>query len=143
MEYTPWSRVFRKKDIAVLIGELAKRSGYSRDTLRYYEKLGLIEGAISGNSSNTYKHYEEDILDRLWLITKAKMLGFTLMEIKDLIDDWEDERLSMEEKRAIFLDKMNVIDDKIEELQRVKAYLQTKLELLMESNLPTKRPKAV
>ncbi|HDR9128272.1 TPA: MerR family DNA-binding transcriptional regulator, partial [Burkholderia vietnamiensis] len=46
------------------IGELCKRAGVSRDTVRYYERMGLLYKATQGNATNTYKHYSELSLQR-------------------------------------------------------------------------------
>ncbi len=114
----------------MLIGGLAKKTGCSRDTLRFYEKLGLIQGEAKAGSGNNYKHYSEEMAERVALIKKAKLLGFTLTEIKRLVDDWESNRLSIPEKIGIFEDKLAHVEDKIRDLHEVKAYLACKLDLL-------------
>ena len=65
------------------VGELAKRSGISASTLRYYEKLGLLRRA-SRNASG-YREYAKEALDQLALIQRAKQLGFSLREIRALL----------------------------------------------------------
>jgi DNA-binding transcriptional MerR regulator len=65
------------------VGELAKRSGISASTLRYYEKLGLLRRA-SRNASG-YREYTKEALDQLALIQRAKELGFSLREIRALL----------------------------------------------------------
>lgn len=65
------------------VGELAKRSGISASTLRYYEKLGLLRRA-SRNASG-YREYTKEALDQLALIQRAKELGFSLREIRGLL----------------------------------------------------------
>lgn len=69
------------------IAEVAKRSGVSASTLRYYEQLDLLpapERATAG-----YRAYDESVLARLAFITRAKMLGCSLEEIAGLMPDWE------------------------------------------------------
>ena len=73
------------KKIFMLIGELASKSGLSRDTIRYYEKIGLIKVSRSSRRPNNYKDYSEDVLSELLLIKKGKQVGFTLREIGDLL----------------------------------------------------------
>jgi DNA-binding transcriptional MerR regulator len=70
----------------MLIGELSKRSGLSRDTLRYYEKLGLLT-ATSRNADNDYKHFGPAALDRLQHVQRLKDVGFTLREVRRLLVD--------------------------------------------------------
>lgn len=65
------------------VGELARRSGSSTTTLRYYEKLGLLP-RVSRTASG-YREYPKDTLDQLALIRRAKELGFSLREIRALL----------------------------------------------------------
>jgi len=65
------------------VGELAKRSGHSASTLRYYEKLGLLQRA--SRSASGYREYTREALDQLALIQRAKELGFSLREIRALL----------------------------------------------------------
>lgn len=68
----------------MLIGELSKQSGLSRDTIRYYEKLSLL--AVTARChSNHYKDYGPEVLDRLRRIQQLKNIGFTLREIHQLL----------------------------------------------------------
>jgi MerR family transcriptional regulator, copper efflux regulator len=70
----------------VLIGQLAKRSGLSRDTIRYYEKLGLISVPARAAGSS-YKVYGPECQRRLGDIAQLKKAGFTLREIRQLASD--------------------------------------------------------
>ncbi|MDX2144142.1 MAG: heavy metal-responsive transcriptional regulator [Rhodospirillaceae bacterium] len=65
------------------IGRLAKAAGIPVDTIRYYEKIGLL--APPRRSAAGYRHYGADTLERLGFIGQAKTLGFTLGEIDDLL----------------------------------------------------------
>jgi len=65
------------------IGKLAKASGLPADTLRYYERLGLIQPKTRG--ANGYRVFTTDSLKRLQFIQRAKLLNFTLEEIRDLL----------------------------------------------------------
>ena len=66
------------------IGEIAKQSGFSKDTLRYYEKIGLIQLTDVQRGENNYRVYDDTILLELSNIRKLKKVGFTLTEIKRL-----------------------------------------------------------
>lgn len=69
---------------AMKIGEVAKRSGIGIETIRYYEREGLLlepERRPSG-----YRQYDESTLERLEYIRRAKELGFTLAEIRELLE---------------------------------------------------------
>lgn len=65
------------------IGEVAARSGLTPDTLRYYERLGLLSPA--GRTSGGFRVYSQQTLERLRFIKQAQALGFTLREIRDLV----------------------------------------------------------
>ena len=101
------------------IGELAKKSGLSIDTIRFYEKKGLIDVELFSRKSNNYRDYSEDSLERLMLIQQAKRLGFTLAEIQQWIRDFESDQLTADEKQSILGQKLAQIDNQIEELQIV------------------------
>ena len=119
--------------LKVLIGELVTKTGCSRDTIRFYEKLGLIEGKMARGATNSYKHYDEQMFDRVLLIKKAKLLGFTLAEIKGLVVAWEAKTISLAEKINIFQGKIALADQRIAELKQVKKYLKQKLRGLVEN----------
>jgi DNA-binding transcriptional MerR regulator len=112
------------------IGELAKRTGCSRDTLRFYERLGLFQGLAIARAGNRYRQDDPAAVDRVQLIKCAKALGFTLRELGRLVHAWERNRLSRTEKIRLFRDKIRQVDDKVAEMRRVKKYLQTKLATL-------------
>ncbi|HEX4940167.1 MAG TPA: heavy metal-responsive transcriptional regulator, partial [Candidatus Kapabacteria bacterium] len=65
------------------IGEIAKASGVGIDTLRYYEKEGLLRPA--GRSDSGYRHYDRQAVQQMQFILKAKALGFSLQEIRELL----------------------------------------------------------
>jgi DNA-binding transcriptional MerR regulator len=69
----------------MLIGELAKASGCTKDTIRFYEKIGLIEVPAGARRENNYKDYSTDTLRTLRSIVNLKGLGFTLEEIREII----------------------------------------------------------
>src|SRR3981081_2489203 len=65
------------------IGQLAKRGGVGIDTVRYYERNGLL--APSTRLASGYRRYGDLELSRLRFIRRAQALGFTLREIKELL----------------------------------------------------------
>src|SRR5574343_354770 len=106
----------------MLIHTLSKRVGLSRDTLRFYEKLGLIE---SQRAENGYRHYTEQMVFRLELIQLAKSLGFQLNEIAELIGILSlQQQLSVEQLQESLQGKLKEIDDKLQQLQSLKGLLQ-------------------
>lgn len=70
----------------MLIGKLAAKTGFSKDTIRFYEKRGLLQIGQEHMQDNGYKNYPVQALERLLHIKELKELGFTLAEIGDLLD---------------------------------------------------------
>jgi DNA-binding transcriptional MerR regulator len=71
------------------IGELSRRSGLSRDTIRFYERNGLLSSAPSSGDTNNYRDYPEQALERLMMIGEAREAGFSVSELKLLFDHLE------------------------------------------------------
>jgi MerR family transcriptional regulator, copper efflux regulator len=108
----------------MLINELAKKTGLSTHTIRFYEKLGLIKGKrAEKGSTNNYHNYDEEVAEKLELIRDAKSVGFTLKEITELMDAWYSKRMSIAQKVKVLDDKLTAIDEKIVELKEMKKVL--------------------
>lgn len=111
----------------MLINEVVERTGFSRDTIRYYEKFGLIKIPSRNRRDNNYKEYDEAIVERLLIVKRAKHLGFSLKEIKDLINFWAEKSLSKEERISLFKSRVDMIDDKINRLKEVRALIESRI----------------
>jgi MerR family transcriptional regulator, copper efflux regulator len=108
----------------MLINELSKQTGVSAHTIRYYEKFGLIKGKQNeAIKTNNYFHYDDETVDKLELIRDAKLIGFTLNEIKVLIDAWFSKKFTVAKKIAILDEKMISIDEKIKQLKEMKKMI--------------------
>lgn len=110
------------------IGELCRQAGVSRDTVRYYERMGLLDKATQPNVSNTYKCYSALALQRILLIVHAKALGFTLAEIRDVIDVWDGPGFGTEQKVACLQAKLKELDEKSHALSALRAGLLNALD---------------
>jgi MerR family copper efflux transcriptional regulator len=110
----------------MLINELAKRTELSIPTLRYYEQLGLFKGVSNEKvKTNNYKDYDESIVEKMEMVKGAKEAGFTLAEIKKLLESWYDNRLSPDQKIEIVNNKIEEINSKIHQLIQVRNLLST------------------
>jgi DNA-binding transcriptional MerR regulator len=69
------------------IGQVAERTGFPASTLRYYEDLGLVVPA--GRTDAGYRLYDDDAVERLAFVARAKQLGCSLEEITDLLAVWD------------------------------------------------------
>lgn len=112
----------------MLIGELSQRTGLSHDTIRFYEKKGLISVGKKQRRENNYKEYSEGVYDRLMLIKTIKELGFTLNEIDEFIRAWGDEDASCSNLSHHLTDKINRVDHQIVLLQAIRTKLSKSLE---------------
>lgn len=103
------------------IGEAAARTDVTIQTLRYYERIGLLPAA--SRQSSGYRRYDRDALRRVRFIRSAQDLGFTLQEIGALLGLWAQTRRSCEavEKRAT--KTLERIDSRIRDLKRMRSAL--------------------
>jgi MerR family Zn(II)-responsive transcriptional regulator of zntA len=108
----------------MLISKLSKRTGLSIHTLRYYENYGLFRGEPDESvKTNNYKQYDESLVEKIQLIKEAKEIGFTLSEIKELLEDWFNDQLPGDKKVDILKIKIKEIESKIKQFQKVKKML--------------------
>ena len=103
------------------IGQLATRAGVNIDTVRYYERDGLLSSA--GRLASGYRRYGEAELKRLRFIRRAKVLGFTLEDIRTLLS--LSGSSSIAEIKRTAEAKLADIEQRIAELKRVGQGLRT------------------
>ena len=106
---------------AMSIGQLAQHAGVAIDTVRYYERNGLL--APAGRLASGYRRYGTTELQRLRFIRRAKALGFSLDDIRALLT-LSDERDVAKVKRAAQR-KLGDIEQRIAELERIRVGLNT------------------
>lgn len=105
------------------IGQIAKASGVRIDTLRYYEKEGLINPASRTEAG--YREYDNAAIDQMRFILKAKALGFSLQEIRELLSLRIDrEHHPCADVKDLAEAKLVSIEEKIAELQRMHRALK-------------------
>ena len=107
----------------MLIGELAKRTGFSRDTIRWYEKIGLIKVDKKSRTENNYRNYDQDLLNKFIHIKQYKSFGFTLKEMRELFFLEDLNEINCGSVSGIIEPKLKMIDQKIKELQNIKSRL--------------------
>lgn len=105
----------------ITIGRLAKAGGVGVETIRYYERRGLLQAPVRRISR--YRYYDETSVTQLRFIRKAQALGFTLKEIGDLLELRVDPEADREDVRAKALRKVTEIDEKIADLQAIRGTL--------------------
>ncbi len=103
------------------IGQLAKQAGVGIDTVRYYERDGLLSPA--GRLASGYRRYGETELKRLRFIRRAKVLGFSLEDIRSLLTLSEERSVGQVKRTA--QGKLVDIEQRINELERIRSALRT------------------
>lgn len=104
------------------IGKVAKRAGISVETIRFYERKGLLQEPQRKESG--YRQYLEEDIRKLVFIQHAKNLGFSLNEIKDLISLQTDGKSTSRAVKDLAEHKLQDIEDKIKMLQRMRKTLK-------------------
>lgn len=124
LKYTTGVRVTRTDgDIGMLnIGKVARQGGVTVETLRYYEREGLV--AVSDRDANGYRRYADDVVRQVRFIKRAQDVGFTLKDIKELLSLRADPGASCCDVRARADAKIREMEAKIAVLRRMKAILQ-------------------
>ena len=103
------------------IGQLAKRAGVAVDTVRYSERTAMLPPA--GRLESGYRRYGETELKRLRFIRRAKVLGFTLADIRELLS-LSDERNVAKVKLAAEA-KLAEVEQRLAELERIRNGLRS------------------
>jgi Cu(I)-responsive transcriptional regulator len=104
------------------IGDVAARSGLPAKTIRYYEDIGLIKPL---RDPNGYRAFRESDLHKLAFFGRARALGFSIEDCRNLMQLYEDETRSSAEVKGIALNHLRAIDRKIADLHDMRDTLAT------------------
>jgi len=111
------------------IGQVAKQAGVNIETVRYYERQGLIPDPPRRASG--YRQYSADFVKRIQFIKRAQTLGFALKEISELLELRIEPDTACDEVRSRAEQKVTAIEQKIQTLERMKRVLD---ELIVACN---------
>lgn len=120
------------------IGAVAKRVGVAIDTIRYYEREGLLPEPLRRASG--YRSYGEGAVVQLRFIRRAKHLGFTLEEIRQLLALSTDRQLGVKAVKQRAQERLEAIEQRIVELQRVRDGLAQLVESCPGHGAPEECP---
>lgn len=104
------------------VGKLAKQVGINLETVRYYESIDLMPKPSRKESG--YRVYSENDLKRLFFIKRGKELGFTLKEIKELMEIKVETKSTCGDVKHIAEHKIIDVEEKIKDLQKIKRVLK-------------------
>ena len=102
------------------IGMAAEQANLPTKTIRYYEDIELVKPA---RLDNGYREYSENDIHRLRFLQRARSLGFTIEECRTLLSLYDDKSRASADVKAVALGKIDEIDQKIGELQSLRATL--------------------
>jgi len=115
------------------IGKVARDGGVTVDTLRYYEREGLLPAPDRG--VNGYRRYSPDTIKRVRFIKRAQGVGFTHQDIRELLSLRGDPNASCRDVRSRAASKISEMEEKIAVLERMKSVLSEWV-----SNCPSRDP---
>ena len=103
------------------IGEMARKAGSNSETVRYYERIGLLPRP--GRTDSNYRDYSPEDVERLSFIRHARGLGFELADIRSLIDLAEHPDRDCGEADAIASRHLEAVEAKLVQLERLRSEL--------------------
>ncbi|GIL01787.1 MAG: Cu(I)-responsive transcriptional regulator [Alphaproteobacteria bacterium] len=103
------------------IGTAARRSGLPAKTIRYYEEIGLIRPQRGGNG---YRDYGDDDVHRLRFVQRARRLGFSVEECRQLLSLYSDKHRESAEVKQIAQARLREIDARLAELRGLRETLE-------------------
>lgn len=113
------------------IAELEQRTGVNRHTLRYYEKAGLLQEVV--RRGNNYRDYPQKAVERVAMVRQLKALGFSLGEIREILNALRSESIDCERGAALMAEKKVAVENRIRELKQVSLLLGREQQRLEES----------
>ena len=116
----------RGKPDTLRIGDVARQADVTADTLRYYERLGLIEPA--GRTTSGYRTYRRAVVDRLEFIRKAQALGLTLEEILEILRVSAEGAPPCEHVRSTLTQRLHELDARLADLRALRRTLSSALD---------------
>ena len=105
----------------MFITEISKKLQITTRAIRHYEEIGIIR---SKRLENNYRYFDEVNIDKLKFLVRARKLGFTLEECKELIKLFQNENRKSENVRNIARNKLELIKKQISDLKDLKKSLE-------------------
>lgn len=106
---------------AMNIGQAASASGVSAKMIRHYEEIGLIPKV--GRTAAGYRVYAEQDLHVLAFIKQARNLGFSIEQIRELLNLWHNKRRSSRKVKELAVNHIQQLDERIKELQAMRRVI--------------------
>ena len=108
------------------IGQVSAASGCQIETIRYYERIGLLKAPARTEAG--YRHYTDADVDRLRFVARGRALGFSLEEIASLLRLAQDEGLSCDDVDRLARAHLADVQQRVGDLLRIQEELQRTIE---------------
>jgi MerR family mercuric resistance operon transcriptional regulator len=106
----------------VKIGELSRNCGCPVETIRYFEKIGLLPAPVRG--VNGYRYYDESNQKWLQFILRSRALGFTQIEVRRLSDVAHQSQPACADVHELLVEHITDVQNKLKDLQRMQRALE-------------------
>lgn len=115
------------------IGKIAALSSTTAETLRFYEREGLL---VASKAANGYRQYGPDAVQRIHFIKHAQQCGFTLAEIREMLDLRTRDSACCNDVRTLTIEKKLRLEHKIRALQTMSRALDRLIDTCKDESLP-------
>lgn len=115
-DHGQWSMVYKMK-----IGELAKKTGLSRDTIRFYERNHLISSEPSQSGTNSYRNYPDELVEQLNFISQARDAGMSVADLRDIFQALQG---GCDNGKQVVQRKIEELEDNIDRTRKVVRFLK-------------------
>lgn len=115
-------------------GELAARTGCNPETIRYYEKIGLLPEPARSRAG--YRLYDGAYERRLRFVMRGRELGFPVADLKGLLDLVDQRAVSCREVEKLGKAQLNSVRDKIDDLKRIEKVLKDTIDACSGDDVP-------
>lgn len=123
-----------------MIAEFCKRTGLTKDTVRFYVRKGLLHPTVGASGSNRYQTFAGEDVARALLIRFGQQLGFTLREIVALEAEFGDSAMPVLRQREMMIERLTGVERQIESLQGLRDYFRSKIAWLDAGAVGTPPP---
>ena len=112
----------KNMEAGLLIGDIARSSGVQIETIRYYERIGVVPKP--GRTKGGHRLYSAEQLNRLVFIRRSRELGFSLAEVRTLLDLIDGGEMTCEEVHGITMQHLANVRQKLADLRRLERALK-------------------
>ena len=121
-----------RDDSFLLIGELASEANTTKDTVRHYEQLGMLKSRKRQAGSRLYAEFHPECVERIELIKSAQAIGFTLIEIKNSLNDYYDGQLDIDLQLMLTQQKLAQVKKQQANINMMVELLSERIDILMQ-----------